>query len=120
MDIRSIGNIVPPARALGDADVQPAAVKHVATPADIPDPVRQPGTVPNMEQVAQAVKNINKSMQALSQGVEFTIDEDSQRTIIKVVDQQTKEVLRQMPTEEALEIAKALDRAQGLLIKQQA
>ena len=40
--------------------------------------------------------------------------------IVKVVDRETREVLRQMPTQEALEIAKALDRTQGLLIKLEA
>lgn len=66
--------------------------------------------------VEQAVKTINASLQ----GVEFAIDSDSHRTVVKVVDQETKQVLRQMPTQEALEIAKSLDRMQGLLIKQEA
>jgi flagellar protein FlaG len=40
--------------------------------------------------------------------------------VVKVIDQQTKEVIRQVPTQEVLEISKAIDRAQGLLIRQQA
>ncbi|MFD2272939.1 flagellar protein FlaG [Undibacterium arcticum] len=38
--------------------------------------------------------------------------------MVKVVDQRTQEVIRQMPSPEALEIAKALDKMQGLLIRQ--
>ncbi|HEX7633662.1 MAG TPA: flagellar protein FlaG, partial [Noviherbaspirillum sp.] len=45
---------------------------------------------------------------------------DTDRPVVKVVDQQTKTVIRQIPTEETLEIAKALDRVQGLLIRQKA
>ena len=67
-----------------------------------------------------ALRNINQSMRTLSQSLEFSIDPDTDRTVVKVVDQQTKEVIRQMPSVEALEIAKALDRLQGLLIRQQA
>lgn len=37
-----------------------------------------------------------------------------------MIDRQTKEVLRQMPSEEALAIAHALDKLQGLMIKQKA
>lgn len=68
----------------------------------------------------QAVERINQSLPASSQGIEFSIDEDSDRVIVKVVDRETREVLRQMPSQEALEIAKALDRTQGLLIKLEA
>ena len=59
-------------------------------------------------------------MKTRESGVEFTIDEDSHRTVVKVVDQETKELIRQMPSAEALEISKALDRVQGLLINQKA
>jgi flagellar protein FlaG len=75
---------------------------------------------PTAEQVKQAVSDINKSMQSLSQGIEFSIDTDSKQNIVKVIDPQTKEVLRQMPTQEALEIAKALDQMIGKLIKEKA
>ncbi len=76
--------------------------------------------MPSIAQVAEAVKGINKAIQTISQNVEFSIDEDSDRAIVKVIDRETKEVIRQMPSKEALEIAKALDKVQGLLIKQQA
>jgi len=68
----------------------------------------------------QAVERINASLPPSNQGIEFAIDEDSDRVIVKVVDRETREVLRQMPTQEALDIAKALDRTQGLLIKLEA
>ena len=51
-------------------------------------------------------------------------DQDTKRTVVKVVDQTTKEVVRQFPTKEALAIAKALDEqgsaSTGLLIDQTA
>lgn len=110
-------------------DIRPTAGKPApmtATPAGSAAQVAsvsaasQPEASVTLEQATQAVTKINQSMMANGQGVEFSIDSDSQRTVVKVVDQQTKEVLRQMPTQEALEIAKALDRYQGLLISQKA
>ncbi len=59
-------------------------------------------------------------MKSMSQDLEFSIDEDSDRTVVKIIDQKTKEVLRQIPSPEALAIAKALDQAKGLLIQQKA
>ena len=73
-----------------------------------------------LKEVKQAVSDINKAMQFMSRQLEFSVDTDSERTVVKVIDQQTREVIRQMPTKEALEIGKALEKAQGLLIKQTA
>lgn len=75
---------------------------------------------PELKDVRQAVSDINKAMQFMSRELEFSVDTDSKRTIVKVIDQQTREVIRQMPTEEALEIGKALEKVQGLLIHQTA
>ena len=93
----------------------------VAQPASrAPSAVQQAAAVPSRKELDDAVSHINKSLQTLSQDLVFSVDEDSKRTIVKVVDQQTKEVIRQMPSPEALEIAKALDKVTGLLIKQTA
>lgn len=90
-----------------------------AAPVQTASAVQQSAQVPDMQQVAEAIKNINKAVQ--DQGIEFAIDSDSGKTIVKVVEQGTNKVVRQIPTEDALEIAKALDKAQqGLLIRQKA
>lgn len=60
---------------------------------------KEPGS---REQLNKAVSESNQSSQMKTQGIEFSIDEDSQRNWVKVVDQETKEVLRQIPTKEAL------------------
>jgi flagellar protein FlaG len=71
-------------------------------------------------ELAKAVEAVNKSLDSRSQAIEFSIDDTDKRPIIKVVDQQTKEVIRQIPSEEMLEIARALHKAQGLLINHKA
>jgi flagellar protein FlaG len=125
MEMRPIGNIAQNAQRVADkaplvAEQPFVSAQPPAAPLDTVKAVQQTAAVPNLDQVAEAVHNINKTMQALSQNLEFSIDPDSKQTIVKVVDQQTKEVIRQMPSAEALEIAKALDRVQGLLIRQKA
>lgn len=96
-----------------------AAVVPAATPPPTKvavQPTANTAPPPSMAQLTQAVGELNKSMKSSAAGVEFSIDADSNRTVVKVVDQQTKEVIRQMPSVEALQISKALDRMQGLLI----
>ena len=107
-------------RSFGSSDVAPAAARAPAIATETAGAVEKSAAAPSVEQVKQAVTNINKSLQSLSQDLEFSVDSDSNRTVVKVVDQKTKEVIRQIPSQEALEIAKALDSVQGLLIKQTA
>ncbi|SFV02861.1 flagellar protein FlaG [Pseudoduganella namucuonensis] len=108
------------AAAAVDAVATHATGQAPATALATANAVKAPAPAPTLEQVNQAVSELNKASQAKSQGLEFSVDNDSKRTIVKVVDQTTKEVLRQIPSPEALEIAKSLDNAKGLLIRQTA
>ena len=123
MDIGSLGNVANNVQRTTDHQ-QPSPVPLNATtkpaPVQTTDAVQRSAPAPSMDQVKQAVEDINKSMQSLSQGLEFSIDADSKQTIVKVIDPQTKEVLRQMPSQEALEIAKTLDQVLGKLIREKA
>lgn len=64
-----------------------------------------------------ATESINKFVQLQVKNLAFSVDEQTGVTVVKVIDTQTKEVIRQMPTEEALAIAKALDKLQGLIFR---
>ncbi|MDQ9170809.1 flagellar protein FlaG [Oxalobacteraceae bacterium R-40] len=92
------------------------AVASVAPQAAI----RQPDPKAAIEQINQALESINKTMQSLSADLEFVVDAETGRSVVKVTDKQTGEIIRQMPSKEALEIAQALDKVQGLLIRQKA
>lgn len=72
------------------------------------------------EQIKQAVQKIQGAVDNLAHNLRFSIDEDTGKTIIKVVDTHTDEVIRQFPTEQAIEIARTLDRVQGLLFNDKA
>ncbi len=61
--------------------------------------------VPNVESVVAQMKDY---VQNVKRDLEFTIDEESGRTIITVKDSETDEVIRQIPPEELLHVVKAL------------
>ncbi len=124
MELRATGVALPASLRPADkaqATVQPTPQQETAgvVPPQTTQAVQPSGPGAPAE-LDEALRNINASMRTMSQSLEFSIDPDTDRTVVKVVDQQTKEVIRQMPSVEALEIAKALDRLQGLLIRQQA
>jgi flagellar protein FlaG len=70
--------------------------------------------------VTEAVNAINNQVQRVSQNLKFSVDHDSGRVVVKVVDGETDKVLRQIPSEEALAISHGLDKMKGLIIEQKA
>lgn len=112
MDTQPIGSALAQSVQLASQTIASTSTRPVA----VPDRATGASQAPSAEQLTQAVAGINQVMQKLAPGLEFSVDQESNRTIVRVVDQQTKELIRQMPSAETLEIAKALDRVQGLLI----
>ncbi|HKK13628.1 MAG TPA: flagellar protein FlaG [Gammaproteobacteria bacterium] len=70
--------------------------------------------------VHQAVSRLNDHIQKLNRELQFSVDKASGRTIIKVVDPKTKEVVREIPPKEVLALARAIGREGGVLLKVQA
>ena len=67
-----------------------------------------------------AVKKLNEYVAPALQTIEFSLDHESKRMIVKVVDTTTHKVLRQIPNEEVVAMSKTLDKLQGLVIRQTA
>ncbi|MBS0543659.1 MAG: flagellar protein FlaG [Proteobacteria bacterium] len=76
-------------------------------------------TPPTRDALLQAIDEVQKVITPVAQNLRFSIDQDTGETVVKVVDAQTDQVIRQMPSEEVLAMSKAIDKLKGLLIKQQ-
>jgi flagellar protein FlaG len=72
------------------------------------------------EELVGAVKKLNEHVAPALQTIEFYLDQESKRMIVKVVDTETQKVLRQIPNEEVVAMSKTLDKLQGLVIRQTA
>lgn len=146
MDIRPIGNTYQPLPASVDRGAAasgspPVGIRVADTPADASGVVQTAiaatpvgaaqsgadatqaasGFQADHASVQKAVDEINQAMKALAQeGIEFTIDKDTKFDVVKIIDKETNQVIRQLPSQTTIEIAKALDKLQGLLIKQEA
>ncbi|MCK4951175.1 MAG: flagellar protein FlaG, partial [Gammaproteobacteria bacterium] len=83
---------------------------------------------PTSEAVKVAVEKLNTQIQSLQRDLSFSIDEDSGRTVVRVIDSETKEVVRQIPSEEVLKLAQQLEvilsevgeQLSGVLLEEQA
>jgi len=72
------------------------------------------------EAVNQAVQNLNDYVQNIDRNLVFAVDERSGNTVISVIDQETSEVVRQIPSEAVLNASKNLQRLEGLLLSAEA
>jgi flagellar protein FlaG len=75
---------------------------------------------PAAAEVNQAVRNISDYVQSLKRDLHFSVDEDSGKTVVTVVDPATGDVIRQIPSEEVLAIARRLADASGVFLKVEA
>ncbi|RZQ55826.1 flagellar protein [Pseudidiomarina tainanensis] len=70
------------------------------------------------DELVKPVQQINEVMN--NYGIHFEFDDSSGRTIVKVVSQESGEVIRQIPNEEVLRIAQHLHEMSGLLVREEA
>lgn len=75
---------------------------------------------PGQAQERAALAEINQTLRMASIGVQFEFDKEADTMIVKVVDVDSGELIRQMPSEEVVRISRALGRLQGLLVQQTA
>lgn len=58
--------------------------------------------------LADIIEELNDAIPLEARQLEFTVDEAANRTVVSVIDKESGEVIRQLPSEEALELAKRL------------
>ena len=79
-----------------------------------------PSAGPSLEQVQQATKQVQQVVQSKASNLTFSVDQGSGKTVVKVMDSETGKVIRQIPSEEMIAMAEALDKMEGMLLKQKA
>ncbi|KUM04979.1 flagellar protein FlaG [Chromobacterium subtsugae] len=72
------------------------------------------------KQLQDSVNQLNTAASLYNSSLQFSVDKDTGATVVKVVDKANNQVIRQIPSEEALRIAKAIGDFKGLLLKDKA
>jgi flagellar protein FlaG len=113
-------------QSIGSTSAVPAPEPAAARPAPrrVEVPVMPSGKAapvePDPAQVRKAIEAANEALKHAGSDLEFEQDDATGKTVIRVIDSATRQVIRQFPSEEMLGIARALDRLQGLLVQQKA
>jgi flagellar protein FlaG len=68
------------------------------------------------QKIERAVAKLNDYVQNAERKLEFQVDEESGHTIVRVYDKHSEELIRQIPEEEALELAQRLNQEEPLML----
>lgn len=68
----------------------------------------------------EKVAELNDHMQNLNRNILFSVDDKSGDTVIKVVDSETEELIRQIPSQEVLDVRNSVEKYRGLLFETKA
>ncbi len=126
MNVQSLGSVTPASflapRPNPTENVSVSINAQALQAANVTEQALQPPTEvqPSRQDLNKAVKAVNDFVSTVNSSLKFSVDEDTGQTVVKVIDDATKEVIKQFPSEQMLEIAKALDSLKGLLVRQKA
>lgn len=91
--------------------------ESASAPPPPPTPAQQPLSSEGLQQV---VRQINDFLKSSASNVEFTLDSRSDKVVVRIVNTQTNQLIRQIPSEEMLAISQSLDQMTGLLLQRKA
>ncbi len=108
----------------GDSGPVPVAASGIqSAPAALAQAAKatQQPIQPTDAQLKNAVSNINSAMKESNINIEFSIDQGTKETVIKVLDSQTGQLVTQFPSKAMLAISQMIEQEQpGALIEQKA
>ena len=75
---------------------------------------------PTREVVAKAAAKLQEFVSKMGRNLSFSVDETTGYNVVRVVNPQTGELIRQLPSEELLKIARDFERLNNVLVSQRA
>lgn len=124
MDIRGVSDLssrsmsmemnpvsIRPALEKGESQVKVQTVQALSQAKEVMDLGNEKKTV-DMEEVKSAVNNLEQllSSSTSSNSLKFAIEKDIDQVVVKVMDAETDEVIKQFPSEEAISLSKTLEK----------
>ncbi|MEH6826225.1 MAG: flagellar protein FlaG [Motiliproteus sp.] len=70
------------------------------------------------EKLRASVDKLNQFMKEGQRSLAFSVDDSAEQVVVRVTDRESNELVRQIPTEEALAISEHLDSVMGMLFSE--
>ena len=111
----SAGPSIPMPKMQSDSEI----ISKVASVTIKPSQVNEV-TQPTREVVAKAAQQLQEFVQKMGRNLSFSVDETTGYNVVRVVNPDTGELVRQLPSEELLKIARDFERLNSVLVSQRA
>lgn len=98
---------------------QPETIATPSQPRNIMEHIKEnPGYVPTMQEktIINAIERANKKISGSSMEFEFSVHEQTKQILIKVINSQTKEIVREIPSEKILDMVANMCELAGLFV----
>lgn len=97
--------------------LSPQAKSSGTTKVKDADEQSQESAPPTPAQIQEAATLLRQAVSMVNTSVNFRVDQSTAKTVITVIDTERGQVIRQIPSEEALALSRAINVQQGLLLK---
>jgi flagellar protein FlaG len=104
-----------PAPTVADSEIVAKVASTVIKPSGVNEAAQ-----PTREVVEKAAREIQAFVQKMGRNLNFSIDETTGYHVVRVVNPDTGELVRQLPSEELLKIARDFERLNNVLVSQRA
>ncbi|QSX42658.1 flagellar protein FlaG [Shewanella cyperi] len=129
MDISSVNSFIPATAKIetgkvvtvpGDSNSQTLRSEKSGSDEKVAPEKVSEQTAIESDQLEKVASDLNDMMSVMHKGLSFKVDEKSGQHVVSVMDIESGDLIRQIPTEEALELAEKLSVVAGLLMKTEA
>ncbi|PCJ33301.1 MAG: flagellar biosynthesis protein FlaG [Gammaproteobacteria bacterium] len=92
------------------------------TPALVPSELEKESdkAVSKQDALQSKITQLNQHMQSLNRNLQFSVDDTSGDTIVKVIDSETDKLIRQIPSQEVIDSRHAIEDFRGLILETKA
>ena len=128
MEIRTIGNMQAQMNTKGgEPSVPQKAVQtggHARNLTPTSPEIQQINAVrqamAGIDEINEAVKRIGDSLAGVQSDLQFEVDTEAGDVIVKIINRQTQEVIKQIPSQTAIDLAKSMSNLSGRLVNAKA
>jgi flagellar protein FlaG len=109
-----IGDIQPVTKVVETGYIEDTRQNHQATKQK-PTVEQQP-----LVNVHAIIGELNNALKVITTRVAFSVDKTTGKTVVKIIDEDSEQVIRQIPPEQMLRIAQRITELLGLLVDERA
>ena len=89
---------------------------ETAPGAGLPDGARSAGNEPGPAEVSEIVDRLNHGVREIHERMSFSFHEKTKRIIVSVIDGDTNQVVREIPSKEAIKLLEHIQDFLGMLV----